>query len=209
MKKLLYVVLVFFVARESFAKELYWNLRRFVPAEKVTKRCDQEPRAWLWFQKSEVEKVCDCLDADLNIIREAYEVANVSGVRLLNMNVERINNFLAEAESKMLKQGVVTAINTILPNESSEVCEEESQKFIAARHDAIDQFFQAGEPDQKAKSAKNRTVAMRKYERANTIERTAQTLVGARLLEDVDLRHILRSKGWQEENIICLFQRSV
>ncbi len=205
MKKLLYISLILFITHESFGRELYWNLRRFAPNEKVTKRCGEEPRAW--FQKGEVEKACDSLEADLNIIREAYKVADVSRVRLSDMDVERINGFLAEAESKMLKQGVLTAVNTILPNESPEACEEESKKFISARHAAMDQFFQAGDPDRKARAAMSRKSAMLKHQRADYIESLAQ--FQARMIiphTDKELMDSLREKGMKEQEIIAIFK---
>jgi hypothetical protein len=205
MKNLLYIALIFFTARESVGRELYWNLKRFAPAEKVTKRCDQEPRAW--FQKGDVEKACDSLDADLNIIRQAYEVARQAKVVLCDPDVEKINDFFAEAESKMLNQGVITAINTILPNESPEVCEEESKRFISARRDAIDQFFQAGEPDRKARGAMNRKSALLKHERADYIERLARLQAGFVITNtDKELMDALREKSMKEQEIIAIFK---
>ncbi len=187
MKKLLYVALICCTAQESLGID--WNLRRFVPAEKVTKRCHQEPRAWLWFNKSDVEKACNCLDADLDIIRQARDVALEANAASLEPNVEIINKFLTESSSKMMdEQQVRTAINTIFSYESAEAREEEVRRFIAARANRMLDFFEGG--------ARSRNSAMLKHSRLNLVEAAAKYKTVA--IEDGAKTDAVLIKDWME-----------
>ena len=140
MKKLC-VLLVLFMAKESLGdeKQLYWNLKNYMPFEEVTKRCNENPRAWLRFWKGPVELACDCLDRDLNIIREAFDVAkDLSSDDIENKKIE----FLAQAEHKMLDaQHVKRDISVIFSDEDSAI--EQSEKFISTRDGGINRLFHA------------------------------------------------------------------
>lgn len=153
MKKLLGIVLVFFVVQESLAVQLYWNLKRVLPDAKITKKCNEnmaEKRngnSRSWFSKDEVEAACNCLDKDLKIITEVLDDIG-RGKRTFIPNDEKENKktaFFAQVKGKMLnEQQVKTAVSTILSHENADICGEETEKFLSFRTNRINEVFQMG-----------------------------------------------------------------
>jgi hypothetical protein len=143
MKKLFSLMLVMCVTQESLALELYWNLKRVLPFEKVTKKCNENPRAGFW--KGDIETACDCLDNDLKILTARLSIVLANGPYANDKKEEKRIAFLAQTEREILNsQQVESAICTILSNENAEIRKQETARFLSVKTNRINASFRAG-----------------------------------------------------------------